>query len=91
MAVCTFKGGDGLKVINFDEKLAEKRNDVKPEVLISHLLEEIKKGEIDSVVYVTKSKDGTINLGFSTMLQTQILGYLEIGKQIVLDEMYVDT
>jgi hypothetical protein len=77
-----------MKVIDFDEKLAEKRNDVKPEALISHLLDEIKRGEIDSVVYVTKNKNGTISLGFSTMMPTQVLGYLELGKQLMIDDMY---
>jgi len=77
-----------LKVINFDEKLAEKKKDVKPEVLISHLYDAIKDGKVESVLYVTKNKDGTINLGFSTMEQSQVIGYLEIGKRIMLDSMY---
>ncbi|HLT85868.1 MAG TPA: hypothetical protein VKZ62_00030 [Georgenia sp.] len=77
-----------MKVINFDEKLAEKKKDVKPEVLISHLYDAIKDGKVESVLYVTKNKDGTINLGFSTMEQSQVIGYLEIGKRIMLDSMY---
>ena len=77
-----------MKVVDFNKKLAEKRNDVKPEVLISHLLEAIKNEEVDSVIYVTKNKDGTMSLGFSTMFPTQVLGYLEIGKKLMLDDMY---
>ena len=41
----------------------------------------------ESIMIIIKEKDGTVRLSCSTMLYTEAIGLLEVGKTIQLEEM----
>lgn len=77
-----------MKVVDFNESKAKKNGEITPKSLIENLLIAIEKGEVESVVYVVKRKDDIIDAGNSTMNSTEVLGLLEVGKQLVINDMY---
>lgn len=77
-----------MKIIDFNEAKAEKNGENTPKEMIADLLNEIEQGEVKSVVYVVNNKDGTISVGRSDMLDTQSIGLLEVGKRMLIDDMY---
>lgn len=79
-----------MKVIDFNESKAEKNGVVTPRALIENLLSAIEKGEVESVAYVIKCKDDILKAGNSTMNSTEVIGLFEVGKQLVIDDMYED-
>ena len=77
-----------MKTVDINEKRAEKKGEITQRVLISHLLTAIENGEIEHVVYVAKNKDGIIDYGCDNMPQTEIVGLLECGKLLAINDMY---
>ncbi|SDI15636.1 hypothetical protein SAMN05192534_12355 [Alteribacillus persepolensis] len=56
--------------------------------LVEELLEEVKSGNVESVVYSKTDRDGRIETGWSTEISgNEILGMMEIGKQRVIETM----
>lgn len=78
-----------MTTINFAEERAKKQGGLTPKSLIDHLQEEIKKGDIESVVYVTVDRDGIMTIGHSQGQLSHIVGLLECGKQDVIEDMRV--
>lgn len=74
-------------MIDFAERKAEKNGYVTPKALIEHLLTEIEKGNIETVVYVTLDKDGEIVAGYSADNNAKIVGMTECGKQNIIEDM----
>ena len=77
-----------MKTVDFLEKKAEKNGEVTVKSLIEHLLLAINRDEIESVVYVAKSKNGELDMGCNNMPQTEAIGLLECGKQLIFEDMY---
>jgi len=74
-----------MKVINFQEKKANKNGEHTPKAVIDHLSKAV--DDIEHIVYITQSKDGTINIWTSTMLKSQALGLIKVGERIMIDSM----
>lgn len=77
-----------MKVIDFKESKAEKNGEVTPKKLAKDLLLAIEKGEVKNLVYVALDKNNQILLGCNDMPQTEAIGLLECGKQIIINDMY---
>lgn len=74
-------------MIELNEKRAAKEGRVTRKALITHLLEQVENGEIESIVYVVKKKDNIITAGWSDISHVESLGMLEAGKADVLNYM----
>lgn len=77
-----------MTVIDLKEKIAEKKGMLTPKALIEDLLEQINRGEIETVVYVAKAFDKEVKCGHSEKEQSSIIGLLELGKVSVINDMY---
>lgn len=73
-----------------NEYKARKEGKVTPKMLIEILAKEIEEGNIDSLAYVARRKDGYIMSGWSNMSHTETIGLFEIGTNQVIDNMYED-
>ena len=76
----------GDKVIDFNEKLAEKEGRVTPKALLEDTLNNV--NEIDRIVIVIKDKEGIVSVCYSDGMQLQALGMLEVGKTDIINDMY---
>ncbi|WP_342537347.1 hypothetical protein [Sporosarcina sp. FSL K6-3508] len=76
-----------MKPIDFKEKKAESEGIVTALRLIKNLAMAIERGEIESVVYVTKKPTGEVGTGYSQGSPLEILGLLRCGEEDVLDSM----
>ena len=75
---------------HIDEYRAKKEGKVTPEMLLKILQHEVETGNIDSIAYVAKRKDGMITSGWTDMLHTEAIGLYEIAKLQVVDDLYDD-
>jgi hypothetical protein len=75
------------KIKDFSEYKAKKSGEINPKELIKHLSTAIENGEVQDVVYVAKQPDGYFKVGWSTQVTTEVLGCLEVGKHIIIDDM----
>lgn len=72
-------------MIDFEEaKQKQKRGTTVKELIESALKH---SDETESIIIVSKQKDGTVLTGFSWESSLESLGMLEIGKQTVMNEM----
>lgn len=76
-----------MKPIDFKEAKAKKEGNYTPKRLAEDLLKAIEDGKIEKLCYVIKSKEGDLEVGWSEMLTTEAIGYLEVGKQYIMDDM----
>lgn len=77
-----------MKVVDFNESKAKKNGEITVKSLIEHLFAAIESGKVESVVYVARDKDGELDVGCNTMPQTEAIGMLECGKQMIIQDMY---
>lgn len=73
-----------------NEYRAKKEGRVTPKQILSILEKKINDGEIESLCYVAKTKEGMVHAGWSDMLHTEVVGLLEVGKVEVIQDMYDD-
>lgn len=76
------------KLIDFKEEKAKANGEITAKGLIENLLDEIEKGNIETIVYVVKHKNGEVYLGHNKSPELEVLGLLECGKSYVIDDMY---
>jgi hypothetical protein len=81
-------GGEALQPNEISEKIAERKGKLTPRALVSHLLDAIDRGEVETVTYVVREPNGQIKNGYSEGQQTEVLGLLECAKYSVIDDMY---
>lgn len=74
----------------FLEHKAKKEGRTTNKSLVENLLEAINNDKVDFLVYVAKDKSGEIRAGWSESTHLQLLGLLETGKVIVINDMYKD-
>lgn len=77
-----------MKIIDLKEKKASKNGEITAKALLETILKIVEKGDVEAIVYVTKNKNGVIATGWSVNESTAVIGMLECGKQIVLEDMY---
>mgnify|MGYP001184932258 FL=1 len=76
-----------MEVINFEEKADEKLYGVQ--TLLKELLEIHEKEGIELLTFVYKKKNGQVEYGFSTGNNAEILGLMEFGKAMYIEnELY---
>ena len=76
------------KIIDFSEEKAKANGEITAKGLIENLLDEIEKGNIETIVYVVKHKNGEVHLGNNRSPDLEVLGLLECGKSYIIDSMY---
>jgi len=76
-----------MKLIDFKEKKSEKDGTVTTESLVKSLLKEIEDGKIQRVLYIALDKNGYYITGHSETNNSTLIGDIEIGKQLIMDEM----
>lgn len=72
--------------INIDELRAKKEGKLTPKALVTELLEEIEEGNIESVVYVIKTKDDMMDIAFVGS-SVEAAGMLSIGQAQIANMM----
>lgn len=77
-----------MKVVSLIEEKAKKDGEVTVKSLAEDLMKAIERGEVNSLVLVSTTTDGEIVAGYSNVDNTEILGMLEVGKHIVIDDMF---
>lgn len=76
-----------MRPVDFNERKAIKNGEITIKSLTSSLSDAVERNDVKTVVYVTVDYSGNISLGYSDAEQTNIIGLLECGKQIVMDDM----
>lgn len=76
------------KIIDFAEERDRANGKVTAKALVENLLSAVNEGKVESVVYIVKDKDEVLNIGNNSMQYTEVIGLLEVGKQIVINAMY---
>ncbi|MDZ5711651.1 hypothetical protein [Jeotgalibacillus haloalkalitolerans] len=70
-----------------NEYRLKKEGKITPKEVIKNLLEAIDRGEVEEVVFVSKGTDGVIGTGWSEISLLTMIGLLEAGKVMALDEL----
>lgn len=76
-----------MNLIDFKEEKSKKGGVVTSESLIKNLLKEVEEGKIQRVVYIALDKNGYYITGHSETNNSTLVGDIEIGKQLIMDEM----
>lgn len=74
-----------MEVFDFLAIKAEKLGITTPSSLVTNLLAGI--GEVDVLVYITKSKGGEIKFGWSQSQFSQVIGMLELAKANIVSDV----
>ena len=70
------------------EYKAKKNGVTTPVALVTNLLNHMKETQdIEVVIYVTRNKEGEVVIGYSEGKQSEIVGLLEIGKTMVVNDI----
>lgn len=70
------------------EYKAKKNGVTTPRALVTNLLNHMNEmQDIDVVIYVTRHKDGEVEIGYSEGQQSEIVGLLEIGKTLTINDI----
>ncbi|WP_144511577.1 hypothetical protein [Bacillus sp. FJAT-22090] len=74
--------------VDLNEFKAKKNEITTPKALVNNLLNHIcTSQEVDVVVFITRSKDGEVEIGYSEGQQSEIVGLLEIGKTLTINDI----
>ena len=74
--------------IELNEFKAKKNGITTPKALVNNLLNHIcTSQDIDVVIYITRGKDGEVEIGYSEGRQSEIIGLLEIGKTLTINDI----
>ena len=74
--------------VELDEFKAKKNGITTPKALVNNLLNHIcTSQEVDVVTYITRNKDGEVEIGYSEGRQSEIIGLLEIGKTLTINDI----
>ncbi|WP_257008275.1 hypothetical protein [Bacillus sp. FJAT-45350] len=71
-----------------NEYRAKKEGRITPKMLVEMLKKELESGDVESIAYVYKKKDGTVVAGWTDMFHTEVVGLYEIAKLQAIDDMY---
>lgn len=75
-----------MKIVDFTEKLAERKGELTPRALIEDILEHI--DDVDKIVVTIRLKDEEVRNAFSHMNFTEAIGLFELGKFLTVGDMY---
>lgn len=74
--------------VELDEFKAKKNGITTPKALVNNLLNHIcTSQDVDVVIYITRSKDGEVEIGYSEGQQSEIIGLLELGKTLTINDI----
>jgi hypothetical protein len=74
------------KLIELSELKASKEGILTPKALISNVLDHI--DEIEEIVVIIRKKDEEIIHGCSEMNQSKAVGLCELGKMLIINDMW---
>ena len=74
--------------VELNEFKAKKNGITTPKALVNNLLNHICiSQDIDVVIYITRNKDGEVEISYSEGNQSEIIGLLEIGKTLTINDI----
>ncbi|WP_419957228.1 hypothetical protein [Psychrobacillus psychrotolerans] len=74
--------------VELNEFKAKKNGITTPKALVNNLLNHIcTSSDVDVVIYITRNKDGEVEIGYSEGRQSEIIGLLEIGKTLTINDI----
>ena len=76
------------RIINLSEMQAKKNGDVTPLRVLDEVQSLLESGDITKLMYISLNSDGNIVAGWSTTDSNELLGMIEIGKQLVLNDVF---
>jgi hypothetical protein len=74
------------KLVDFKELKASKDGILTPKALISNVMDHIE--EVEEVVVIIRKKDEEIIHGCSEMNQSKAVGLCELGKMLIINDMW---
>jgi hypothetical protein len=74
------------KLVDFSELKANKDGILTPKGLITNVLEHI--DEIEEIVVIIRKKDEEVIHGCSEMNQSKAVGLCELGKMLIINDMW---
>lgn len=75
-------------VEDLKEFRAKKNGQVTPKSLSEGLSDWSETGELETLIIVTKTKDGEVNTFYSHSVNTELIGLLEVAKLTIIDETF---
>lgn len=77
----------GILMIELNEYRSKKDGKVTPKALSNDLVEWVESGDVETLVYVIKTKKGDIHTARSNGFGSEHIGLMEIGKMQILESM----
>jgi hypothetical protein len=74
------------KLVDFKELKANKDGIFTPKAIITNVLDHI--DDIDEIVVIIRKKDSEVIHGCSDMNQSKAVGLCEIGKMLIINDMW---
>jgi hypothetical protein len=74
------------KLVEFSELKANKDGILTPKALITNVLDHIE--EVEEIVVIIRKKDEEIIHGCSEMNQSKAVGLCELGKMLIINDMW---
>lgn len=75
-------------VEDINEARSRKNGQVTPNSLTEGLVEWVDSGDVETLIYVVKTKDGEILTGYSQAANTEYVGMLEIAKLEIIEKTF---
>lgn len=76
------------RVVNLSEVQAKKNGDVTPLRVLDEVQSLLEAGDITKLMYISLNSDGDVVAGWSTTDSNELLGMIEVGKQLVLNDVF---
>jgi hypothetical protein len=74
------------KLVDFKELKASKDGILTPKALISNVMDHIE--DVEEIVLIIRKKDEEIIHGCSEMNQSKAVGLCELGKMLIINDMW---
>lgn len=76
------------RIVNLSEMQAKKNGDVTPLRVLNEVQSLLEGGDITKLMYISLNSDGNVVAGWSTTDSNELLGMIEVGKQLVLNDVF---
>ena len=76
------------RIVTLSEMQAKKNGDVTPLRVLTEVQSLLEGGDITKLMYISLNSDGNVVAGWSTTDSNELLGMIEVGKQLVLNDVF---
>lgn len=77
-----------MKLVHLSEKQAEKEGTDTPYSVVKEQFKAIENENVKHIICVTQNSDDTVTIRYSASENTRIIGLLDCGKYLVIEDMY---